>query len=253
MPFTPEVQAPRERAVIEPAAGPPAWLNAPSTATVAPPAGAVAPPAGAVAAAAPGTPAPAPVAPTITPEPEKKSAGASFLSALQKPFTIFAKPKQPDAAAPAIPAPAIPAPAAPAVAASGTAPTAPDPYGSMPLGLEGFCPVSLVDKGTWVEGRAQWGARHRGRTYLFAGAEQQRLFLADPDRYAPALSGDDPVLACDSGRQVAGQRRFGVTYQARTYLFSSPETRAAFAANPQRYTTRVTIAERPPAPGTAVR
>jgi YHS domain-containing protein len=123
----------------------------------------------------------------------------------------------------------------------------------MPLGLEGFCPVSLVDKGTWVEGRAQWGARHRGRTYLFAGAEQQRAFLADPDRYAPALSGDDPVLACDSGREVAGQRRYGVTYQSRTYLFSSPETRAAFAANPQRYTARVTIAERPATTGTIVR
>ena len=143
--------------------------------------------------------------------------------------------------------------AAGSVAGSRALVSTPDPLGSMPLGLEGFCPVSLVDKGTWVEGRAQWGVRHRGRTYLFAGAEQQRAFLADPDRYAPALSGDDPVLACDSGRQVAGQRRYGVSYQSRTYLFSSPETRATFAANPQRYTTRVTIAERPTAPGTAVR
>ena len=103
------------------------------------------------------------------------------------------------------------------------------------------------------EGRAQWGARHRGRTYLFAGPEQQQAFLADPDRYAPALSGDDPVLACDSGKQIAGQRRYGVTYQARTYLFSSPETRTAFAANPQRYTTRVKVAEQTSPTGTIVR
>lgn len=243
MPFPPDAQAAQQRPTIEPTTSPTgnaAWLNAP-------PSG---PAPGSVATAAPATPA-APPAPAATPEPEKKSAGASFLAALQKPFSIFTKPKQPDATA----AGASTAPAAPTATATASAASAagPDAHGSMPLGLEGFCPVSLVDKGTWVEGRAQWGARHRGRTYLFAGPEQQQAFLADPDRYAPALSGDDPVLACDSGRQVAGQRRYGVTYQARTYLFSSPETRAAFAANPQHYTTRVTIAERPTASGAVVR
>ena len=247
MSFTPDSQASRPPTPIEPAApgaAASAWLSPPAVvATAAPPAPITAP------SAAP-APAPMPAAPTPTPEPAKKSAGASVLAALQKPFTIFSKPKQPDAATPA---PAIPVPPAPAVAAAGMVPAGPDPSGSMPLGMEGFCPVTLMDKGTWVEGRAQWGARHRGRTYLFAGAEQQRAFLADPDRYAPALSGDDPVVACDSGRQVAGQRRYGVTYQMRTYLFSSPETRAAFAANPQHYTTRVTIAERPTAPGTILR
>jgi YHS domain-containing protein len=136
---------------------------------------------------------------------------------------------------------------------SAVAATTPDPHGSMPLGLEGYCAVSLAEKGQWVEGRAQWGARHRGRTYLFAGAEQQQAFLANPDRYAPALSGDDPVLACDAGKQIAGQRRYGVTYQARTYLFSSPETRTAFAANPQRYTSRVKMAEAVPPTGTILK
>lgn len=194
----------------------------------------------------------APTTPTAEPAPEKKpSASESFMAAIKKPFSIFTKPTQPDVKEPVAAAPAQ----ATTVTASTAAATAPDAAAAapMPLGLEGYCPVSLVDKGTWVEGRAQWGVRHRGRTYLFAGAEQQRAFLADPDRYAPALSGDDPVLACDSGRQVAGQRRYGVTYQARTYLFSSPETRAAFAADPQRYTTRVTIAERPIAPDRIIR
>lgn len=124
----------------------------------------------------------------------------------------------------------------------------------MPLGLEGYCPVTLAEKGSWVEGRAQWGARHRGRTYLFAGEPQQRAFLADPDRYAPALSGDDPVMAFDSGKSVPGQRRYGVTYQSRIYLFSTPETRTAFSSDPQRYTGRVAMAEqRAPASGSVRR
>ena len=116
---------------------------------------------------------------------------------------------------------------------------------SMPVGLDGYCPVTLLDRGVWAEGRAQWGVRHRGRTYLFAGQAEQQAFLAAPDRYAPGLSGDDPVLALDTGRQVQGQRRYGVTYQSRMYLFSSPETRATFAADPQRYTARVAVAEQP--------
>ena len=123
----------------------------------------------------------------------------------------------------------------------------------MPVGLEGYCPVTLVDKGTWVEGRAQWGVRHRGRTYLFAGDQAQKVFLSDPDRYAPALSGDDPVLAIDSGKAVPGQRRYGVTYQSRMYLFSSPESRSTFASNPQRFTARVLLAEQSSGTADAVR
>jgi len=132
--------------------------------------------------------------------------------------------------------------------AAATAPPAADSHGSMPLGLEGYCPVTIADRGMWVEGRAQWGVRHRGRTYLFAGPEQQQAFLTTPDRYAPALSGDDPVLAFDSGTAEPGRRAYGVTYQSRMYLFASPETRAAFAADPARYTTRVQLAEGLPAP-----
>ena len=120
----------------------------------------------------------------------------------------------------------------------------------MPLGLEGYCPVTLAEKQVWTEGRPQYGARHRGRTYLFAGPDQQRAFLADPDRYAPALSGDDPVLAFEQGKSMPGQRRFGVVCQSRMYLFASPQTRDAFAANPEKYTGRVALAEQSATTGT---
>jgi YHS domain-containing protein len=165
------------------------------------------------------------------------TAASSLLATLQKPFTMFTRPAAPRKDQAAAASPATAETAAPAT------PAEPDSYGSMPVGLEGYCPVMLAERGVWVEGRAQWGVRHRGRTYLFAGEQQQKAFLADPDRYAPALSGDDPVLAFDSGKSTPGQRRYGVTYQSRMYLFSSPETRDAFAANPQRYTAGTLVAE----------
>jgi YHS domain-containing protein len=181
-------------------------------------------------------------------KPQKPSATSSFLSALQKPFSLFSKP------AAAKPAPSSTSTAASTLPQTAATPAEPDAYGSMPVGLEGYCPVTLAERGVWVEGRAQWGVRHRGRTYLFATAEQQKAFLADPDRYAPALSGDDPVMAFDAGKSTPGQRRYGVTYQSRTYLFSSTETRDAFAANPQRYTSGAMVAEhRTPASGPVVR
>ena len=183
-------------------------------------------------------------APPTPPAPPKNPAAASpsksMLAGLPNPFGSFTKkPAKAPVAGPSPPSTSTPStPAAVAVAAT-------DSVGSLPLGLEGYCPVTLIDRGQWVEGRPQWGARHRGRTYLFAGADQQQAFLAGPDRYAPTLSGDDPVVAFDTGKQTPGLRRYGVTYQQRIYLFSSPETRNAFAANPQRYTERVIVAERP--------
>ena len=201
--------------------------------------------------ATPIEPAPGTSAALAENKPQKPSTTSSLLSALQKPFSMFSKPASPKAAASSTSTAANTA--SPTTSAQ-AAPTEPDPYGSMPVGLEGYCPVTLAERGVWVEGRAQWGARHRGRTYLFAGVEQQKAFLADPDRYAPALAGDDPVLAFDAGKSTPGQRRYGVTYQSRTYLFSSTETRDAFAANPQRYTSGAMVAEnRAPANGPVVR
>ena len=191
-------------------------------------------------------------------KPEKPAtATSSLLAALQKPFSLFttkpmfakSTPKSTTQAASATPETTTPE-----TTTAAATPAEPDTFGSMPVGLEGYCPVTLAERGAWVEGRAQWGVRHRGRTYLFASVDQQKAFLADPDRYAPALSGDDPVLAFDAGKSTPGQRRYGVTYQSRTYLFTSPETRDAFAANPQRYTSGAMVAEnRGPSNGPVVR
>lgn len=182
---------------------------------------------------------------------EKKTAPTGFMAGVQKAVnpmnwwsakpTVSPPPKMP----PALPQPPAALAAKPSVVPPATAARTPaaDPYASMPVALDSCCPVTVVERGAWVEGRAQWGVRHRGRTYLFAGPEQQQTFLANPDRYAPALSGDDPVLAFEAGRSEPGQRSYGVVYQSRMYLFASPQNRDAFSADPARYATRVQLAE----------
>ncbi len=97
--------------------------------------------------------------------------------------------------------------------------------------------MTLAEREQWVPGNVRWGVRHEGRTYLFAGPEEQRRFLDNRnyERYAPALSGNDVVLFAEQGLIVPGRRDFGGWYQNRLYLFSSEETCRKFDADPARY------------------
>jgi YHS domain-containing protein len=247
--FTNTAAAPPQRQSIEPSAAATPWISSSADAAAA----GSTPPAGSETSAT-ATDQPAKPAPTST--------WSSFVETFQKPFTIFSPPKQKAAEPPTMPPSRPASPLASLAAAPPAAPQtqpqsqpdtpAVDRHGSMPLGLEGYCPVTLAERGVWTEGRAQWGVRHRGRTYLFAGPEQQQAFLATPDRYAPALSGDDPVVAVEQGKSTPGRRAYGVTYQSRMYLFASPESRTTFSSNPGRYTASVVLAERP-APADATR
>ncbi|HTU23782.1 MAG TPA: thioredoxin domain-containing protein, partial [Pirellulales bacterium] len=100
------------------------------------------------------------------------------------------------------------------------APPADLPPGTPAVGLDGCCPVTLVEQKRWAKGDPQFGVIHRGRTYLFASAEAQRRFWANPDAFSPVIEGNDPVLALDNRQMVPGTRTFGVFYEKRIYLFS---------------------------------
>jgi YHS domain-containing protein len=105
----------------------------------------------------------------------------------------------------------------------------------LPLGLEGYCPVALIDQSKWLKGDPRWGIVHRGRTYLFFSAEAKERFWANPDRYSPALSGLDTVILADRGDHREGSRNHGLVYRDRVYLFSSEESLQQFVRSPQRY------------------
>jgi len=111
------------------------------------------------------------------------------------------------------------------------------PAGIAPVGLDGYCPVELVRHEQWVEGNAHLAVEYEGRTYLMSGPLQHRLFQADPERYAPALSGCDPVLVATGAGRHAGRADACVMYQGRLFMFSSQATLVQFRQNPKRFTT----------------
>ena len=134
------------------------------------------------------------------------------------------------------------------VATNTAAATNPKPElstGNPPLGIEGYDVVRLIEQRKWTYGDRRWGAIHLGRTYLFSGVEEQQKFLANPNAYAPALSGNDVVAQFDEGKTVAGQRKYGIFFHNRAYLFSSQETLDKFTLNmnADRYSAEVRQAE----------
>jgi YHS domain-containing protein len=141
-------------------------------------------------------------------------------------------------------APAVSPGAAPAANAAASVAAAAQarpqlPTGSPPLSFDGYCPVSLKTLNRWTEGNPEFGVIHRGRTFLFAGAEQRDQFRANPDSYSPVFAGLDPVLLLDEQKTVEGSRALGFRYGDAFYLFSSEETKQKFAANPQGYAAGV--------------
>jgi thiol-disulfide isomerase/thioredoxin len=109
-----------------------------------------------------------------------------------------------------------------------------------PIGLEGYCPVSLVTAQQWVKGDPAFGCQHRGVLYLFASAEAQSKFMEQPDRLSPLLGGFDPVVLERDRHFQPGKRRYGVFCEAQPgqpaiVLFHSQETREAFKQDSLRY------------------
>ncbi len=103
------------------------------------------------------------------------------------------------------------------------------------LGLDGYCPVTLVHKNIWEIGDPQYDAVYEGRLYLFAGPKEQKLFESYPDRYAPISAGADIVRLSEENRRVNGERAHGLTYNGRIYLFDSEYTLNIFCEAPDRY------------------
>lgn len=131
--------------------------------------------------------------------------------------------------------------------------------GNPPLGLDGYCPVTLVEATTWRKGDARWGAVHRGKLYLFAGEDEKARFMADPDGYSPVLSGYDPVRFFESNEIVEGMRKFGVFYRnretgrAQIVLFADEAALNRFQQRPVAYAEMVQQAMLQNALGTARR
>jgi protein disulfide-isomerase len=121
------------------------------------------------------------------------------------------------------------------------------------IGLDGYCPVTLFETRKWRRADPQWGVVHRDRTYLFVGRDQQQRFLEDPDRYAPMLSGYDPVRYLEQGQLVEGRRQHGLWYRNQMFLFADEASLEQFWKNAEAFAPRVEQAMQGPVAGGPLR
>ena len=104
------------------------------------------------------------------------------------------------------------------------------------VGLDGYSPVALAVSRVWSKGSEKFSVEHKGIVYLLADADEQKLFAANPAKYAPRLLGCDAVALWESDEAVPGSTHFGAYFDGDLFLFATSENRAAFKKNPTQYT-----------------
>jgi YHS domain-containing protein len=107
-----------------------------------------------------------------------------------------------------------------------------------PLGLSGYCPVSLICQRKLIAGRADCEAKHAGRMYRFASAALFEQFQKDPTRFVPAHDGYCPVNRLDRRTTRPGDPRWGVIYRGQLFVCATEEDRLRFIGDPRRYAIR---------------
>ncbi len=103
------------------------------------------------------------------------------------------------------------------------------------IGLEGYCPVCILDANKWAKGSPEHQATYDGLTYYFPEEAVKEKFLASPAKYVPALGGDCIVCYAKLGKRVPGSVNYSARYINRLFLFPGAEQQQAFLSSPQEF------------------
>lgn len=103
------------------------------------------------------------------------------------------------------------------------------------VGLQGYCPVCVINMKKWVKGNPQFSVRQDGKTYRFPSEEQKQMFLSNPAQYTPVLGGDCVVALVEMHKRAPGNMNFAALHKNRLYLFANEQAKAMFQANKAKY------------------
>lgn len=106
---------------------------------------------------------------------------------------------------------------------------------STPVGLDGYCPICIIENKEWVKGNPNIQASYDGKTYYFPAEEQRQMFLANPAKYTPALGGDCSVCLVNMHKRMPGSVYHSALNNGRLYLFPSEKQKQMFVADPAKY------------------
>lgn len=101
------------------------------------------------------------------------------------------------------------------------------------LAIHGFDPVAYFTDRQPLLGRPELEFPFAGGVWRFRNPGNRAAFAARPDVYLPRFGGYDP-LAVARGVATPGHPLLWIIANSRLYLFQTPETRDAFAADPDK-------------------
>ena len=102
------------------------------------------------------------------------------------------------------------------------------------LAIEGYDPVAYFTIGKPVEGSAEHTYEWMGGTWRFSSQEHLRLFVADPERYAPAYGGWC-AWAMANGKYAESDPRQWAIHEGRLYLNYSWFIQKRWQSNKERF------------------
>ena len=101
----------------------------------------------------------------------------------------------------------------------------------------GYCPVCQVEMNELVPGSPEHFSVHEGHLFLFATADQKKMFDQNPGGYSGVtlgLNGLCPVCLAN-GDSIQGKPEFATRYDGVEYRFPSQEIKDLFLQNPEKY------------------
>lgn len=111
----------------------------------------------------------------------------------------------------------------------------PTKFAKADMGLDCYCSVCAVNAKKWIASKPEIVSAYDGVRYFFPGADEKKLFDADPAKFTPALDGDCVVCWKDAKKRVAGSTKHSAIRDGRIYLFPDEKAQKKFLADPKRY------------------
>ena len=99
------------------------------------------------------------------------------------------------------------------------------------VAIQGYDPVAYFTDGRPVKGSPAFSFPFDEAVYYFANVEHQKMFAADPDRYAPQFSGYC-AAGLSMGVKVEADPEAWVISDGKLYVFASKTGPALFAKDP---------------------
>lgn len=103
------------------------------------------------------------------------------------------------------------------------------------VGIDGYCPVCIVEMKSWVRGQEDIFADVDGKRYFFPSTKEREMFTSNIAKYVPALGGDCVVCYAEMGERVPGSVQHAVLHNKRLYLFPGADQKKMFMASPNKF------------------